>query len=370
MTKHRSRRSFRGAAERLSRVERYADRATKLAAVAAALANPERNAWSNYWKIRLLDLMATGTGVRLIPGQLVHVTAEPRREWLSDHLFTLVDDLVVRARLEDGPVGDALRFIRDRELAELAADQGDEHRATSSLGRLNEAVANVRDADDDWISAQRRVIHFAAVSRNDVPIFAYTSVPAVARCGLLPTSEGSEVAGLRESMLLERIEALEAKIPLLDSAPMEDQAAVVHQIWALQKLQAPLPTDARLLADATIQEFRFRWHAGWARQRDDGDGGMNWQYLNCALTSLGRQERVRRFKEWRKGRLVAASAHPKPRSSDVRVLDPGNWVVVEQNGRLKWDDRSKTYKWLPAIAPIVRNAPPIGIIPSRAPQSC
>jgi hypothetical protein len=66
----RSRRSFRGAAERLLRVERYADHATRLAAVAAALANPECNAWSNYWKIRLLGLMATGTGIGLFPVNL------------------------------------------------------------------------------------------------------------------------------------------------------------------------------------------------------------------------------------------------------------------------------------------------------------
>jgi hypothetical protein len=245
-------------------------------------------------------------------------------------------------------------------LAELTADQGDKHRATSSLGRLHEEIASLRDADDGWLLAQHRVTRCR-------PMRAYR----YRRKRPPPKpSESSEVAGRRESMLQERIEALEARIPLLDSAPLEEQAAVVHQIWALQKLQAPLPTDAQLLADATIQELRIRWRAQLARQRHDGNGGMNWQYLHCALTSLGRQERVRRFEKWRNGRLVAASAHPKPRSSDVRVLNPRNWVVVEQNGRLKWDDRSKTYKWLPAIAPIVRNAPPIGIIPSRAPQSC
>jgi hypothetical protein len=355
----RSRQSPRSAARRLLSVEQHAtDRAAKLAALAAGLANPEGNAWAVYWKIRLLDLMATGTGVRLVSnGRLVHVYADPRRDRASAHRFELADDAILLARLEDGPVGDALRYIQDRELAELTADQGDAHRATSSLGRRNAAVVELRETDDDWLLAQRRVAHFD-------PARAYRR----RRPPRPKPSEGSEAAGLRESMLQQRIEALEAQIPLLDSAPMEDQAAVARQILALAQLKSPLPTEAQFLADATIQELRIRWRAQFAPQRHDGNGQMTWQYQCWALENLqslqgvevisGKVERVRRYEASRAGRKLAAKGRRKRQSSDVRVLDPRNWIVVRQNGR----------RGCPTVAPMVENAPPIDIIPTRAPR--
>jgi hypothetical protein len=101
----RSRRKFRGAAERLIGLERYADRASRLTALAAAFANPECNAWSNYWKVQILNLMATGTGVRLIPVNLRNfdvieeipsALALERDEFTFSHILRLRSSLRTR----------------------------------------------------------------------------------------------------------------------------------------------------------------------------------------------------------------------------------------------------------------------------------
>ena len=54
----------------------YDDREVRAHAV--LLSNSEANAWSNYWKIRSLDLQASGMGFKLVPNDRPMQSDAPR----------------------------------------------------------------------------------------------------------------------------------------------------------------------------------------------------------------------------------------------------------------------------------------------------
>jgi hypothetical protein len=128
----------------------YDDRKHRLHAHAALLVDTEAAAWSNYWKIRTINLQATGMGFKFVPNDRVFYVLE---EWRG---------AFGNALLDDGPVGDALRHLRDLSLDRAAPPQA-KKLASQTKTKLNEAIVAQRDADPDWWEASERVERLEAL---------------------------------------------------------------------------------------------------------------------------------------------------------------------------------------------------------------
>lgn len=288
--------------------------------------------------IHTLDSMAHG--VRFIPhGDSYKI----REEW---------DGAIDLALVTPGLVGDALRYLRDRARRIRDQDRGDKNRATRFQGALHNTIANLRDADDEWVRAQYQVAGLEEVFASDRT--------RVINRELGKFVDDAPSRDLLEAKLLQRwIEDLEAEIiPRFGPFELWKRIDGTAKPKTLKALRQPPPTDAQLTAEEAIAELRIAWRNKFAPQSWDGDAQMDWAYQASVLESIVRPKRAELFREQQVGRQVAAKSRKKTKNSDVRVLDPKNWIVAEQMGR----------RGCPTVAPLIADAEPIQIIPTRAPR--
>jgi len=319
-----------------------ADRDSRLIAEARRLANPELTAWIDHWETLSRYTKLTG------------------REYVTEI-----------ARLPPPP--------RLRE-ALLPSDK-------RSREALYNAVETIRLSDPDWDNALTRVAWLEAIFTDGrVPLRAirrelrdiserdwrWTPQPRPhddREWPQWPTSllhcAPDKLRVQHHFMLHAHIEELEAKIPGLDSGPMDVQAALARELERLDALKDPLPTDAQISRDEVISALRIGFVESFFPQSHDGNGQLDWTVLAPALEALGPTERNRLFKAVRRGiKLGERSAKLRHRhdmvdeffrtagvvsraelaekylvwraiandlaaNSDVRVFDPKNWRVAD-----------------------------------------
>jgi hypothetical protein len=83
----------------------------------------------------------------------------------NDRVFYVLEEwrgAFGNALLDDGPVGDALRHLRDLSLDRAAPPQA-KKLASQTKTKLNEAIVAQRDADPDWWEASERVERLEAL---------------------------------------------------------------------------------------------------------------------------------------------------------------------------------------------------------------
>jgi hypothetical protein len=234
---------------------------------------------------------------------------------------------------------------------------------------------------------------------------------SIQRTATSPARAPDNLRAHHHFMLHAHIEALEAKIPALDTAPIEVQAALAREVLLLDALKGPLPTDAQIARDQVAETLRIGFVASFGPQSCDGDGQLDWTVQAVALERLGETERNKRFQAQRKGRHVAERGKRMPSpvemvaefynsgtpdisglelaheymfgrafcpfkatrsqwlGSDVGVLDPNNWHVTDR--RVEDPENWRVISGISGERSLMTVAnseqDPIAIIPTREP---
>jgi hypothetical protein len=217
----------------------YDDRKHRLHAHAALLVDTEAAAWSNYWKIRTINLQASGLGFTLVPNDRVfHVLEEWRGAFGN-------------ALLDDGPVGDALRHLRDLSLDRAAPPQA-KKLATQTKEKINEAIIAQREANPEWLEASERVEQIERI------LAISPSLRAVAReIDLFARSVRRDWSGISGGA----DDCVQHRLGLLGPTPADDAPQAAWDAFDRRRREAlPRPiSDAQLAAEEAVGQLRINW---------------------------------------------------------------------------------------------------------------